>query len=109
MLFQEYNELKIKYTNSQTVYDEMLAEREKSLKEGHIKHLKKLKEAKLIMLERAYLLRLKREELYKSNELYDKVYYLRFVKKLKINNISQFTNYSVRQINRILKEIKDKL
>ena len=109
MLYQEYEELKIKYTKSQKVYDEMLSKRETNLQLGKIGQLKKLKEAKLIMQERAYLLKEKRDELNISKDKYDRVYYLRFVKKCKISQISALTSYSTRQINRILKEIKDRL
>lgn len=109
MLYQEYEELKIKYSKSQKVYDEMLSKREVNLQQGKIGQLKKLKEAKLIMQERAYLLRLKREELGASKEKEDLIYYLRFVKKLKIYQIAIKTNYSERQINRIVNKIKGKL
>lgn len=109
MLYQEYEKLKNKYTKSQNVYDEMLSKREVNLQQGRIGQLKKLNEAKLIMQERAYLLRLKREELNQSKDKYDRVYYLRYVKKCKINQISALTCYSTRQINRILKDIKDRL
>ena len=110
MLWKEYEERKIEYASSQRVYSDMLAKRNEKLAQGKVSQtLKLLKEAKLIMNERGYLLEIKREELERSADKYDRVYYLRYVKKCKINQIVALTNYSQRQVNRILRDIKDRL
>lgn len=65
-----------------------------------------LEEARGILEDRVILLESKREELKFSNNLYDKVYYYRYIENYRVNRISKLTNYSESQIFRILNKIK---
>ena len=65
-----------------------------------------LKEAREILEDRKILLESKREELKASNNLYDKIYYYRYIENYRINRISKTVGYSEAQTYRILSKIK---
>ena len=65
-----------------------------------------LDEARDILEDRVILLESKLEELKASNNLYDKIYYLRYIENYKINRISMTVVYSEAQTYRILNRIK---
>lgn len=57
----------------------------------------------------AYRLKLKEIELKKSDNILDKVYYLKFVERMKVKYISIKINYSKEQTYRFLKKIVEDL
>ena len=57
----------------------------------------------------AYRLKLKEIELKKSDNILDKVYYLKFVERMKVKYISIKINYSKEQTYRFLKKIAEDL
>lgn len=65
-----------------------------------------LKEARDILEDRKTLLASKKEELKYSNNLFDKIYYYRYIENFRIKRISKMTNYSESQIYRKLDTIK---
>lgn len=138
MLYEEYEQYKYKYYLAQESYNELLTIKEKLfamtqpssveyekdkvmggsgqnafdryliLKEKE-KIDEKLKEAKSILNDRRILLTTKREELKSSEHIYDKIYYLRFVKKVKINKIAAAVGYSEASVYRILRRINQRI
>lgn len=56
----------------------------------------------------AYRLKLKEIELKKSDNILDKVYYLKFVERMKVRQICIKINYSKTQTYRILEEVRKK-
>lgn len=65
-----------------------------------------LKEAREILDDRKILLESKREELKASKNLYDKIYYYRFIEYYHVNRIARTVGYSEAQTYRILDKIK---
>lgn len=63
-------------------------------------------EARDILEDRVILLESKLEELKASKNLYDKIYYYRYVENYKINRIAKMVGYSEPQTYRILDKIK---
>jgi len=71
---------------------------------------RKIEKAKNNVANRKYLVDTKKEELKKSNDDYDKVYVAKYIDNIKPNlNIGLKVNFSLRQINRILKVIDKEL
>ena len=58
--------------------------------------------------DRYQILNRKREELKRSKNLYDKIYYLRFIERLGVYKISVLIGYSKEQTYRYLKKMKMK-
>lgn len=56
-----------------------------------------------------YLLKKKELELKESKDVMDKLYYLRYIERMKIRNIGIKTNYSKSQIYRYLEDIENNL
>ena len=66
-------------------------------------------EARDILEDRVILLESKLEELKASKNLYDRIYYLRYIENYKINRIAKMVGYSEPQTYRILDKIKRSL
>lgn len=136
MIFEQYEELKIKYADAQRVYDAILTENEELfaktqpkgvrydrervaggkkksgfdayVAEKEKRHIdERLAAAKSILLDRQKLLESKRFELEMSNNVKDRIFFLKIVKGQKISTISQLLGYSSSQTYRILREISD--
>ena len=136
MVFEQYEELKIKYAAAQKVYDAILTENEELfaktqpkgvrfdrervaggkkrggfdayLAEKEKRHIdERLAAAKNILVDRQKLLEIKRFELEMSKNVKDRIYFLKIVKDQKIPVIAQLLGYSSSQTYRILREISD--
>ena len=94
MIYEDYIRVKKKYAESQKEYESALDRQKEVLK------------TKTTMQEWEWLLSKKREELAESFEIDDRVYYLRFVKKMKIKQIVKEISYSEAQIYRIIANIR---
>lgn len=136
MVYVQYEHMKIKYLKAQSNYEELIKEkenlfaitqptaqkldREKVLggktENAFDKYMvrkederieERLAEARTIVADRKYLLDLKRTELEESNDVYDKVYYLKYIKRNRVRQIANKINYSQAQTNRLIKEIRE--
>lgn len=134
MLFLDYEEYKTKYIETQKKYDEILSEKEELFARTQPKAIRfdvervaggkqektfdtylidkerkrideRLDEVKSLLEDRERLLKLKRVELYESNELYDKIYRLKYVETIRAYKIARMLNYSPSQVYRILEQI----
>ena len=68
-----------------------------------------LKEARDLLKDREVLVEAKRRELEGSNNIFDKVYYYRYVLNWRVKRIARQVGYSEAQAYRILKSIKSKI
>ena len=114
MIYIEYEKLKSNYYEAQKRYDELLSEKSSVLvQKGYHRQLKsvnrKLTECQSILIERERLLSLKLDELARSNDPTDRVYYLRYIERLKVKKISLIVHYSDTQVYRILGTINETL
>ena len=66
----------------------------------------RLYEARSIAEDRERLLRMKEKELRASGDVRDKVYFMRYLDRMKVYRIARAVNYSEPQIYRILREIR---
>ena len=127
MLYIEYELYKSKYKETQSKYDEILTEKElifqrtqtqaidydkekvsggtynnifdKYLVEKEEKRIdERLEEVKSLLDDRERLLKLKEQELRASNNLYDKVYRMRFIDRISPYVIGEKIGYSKTQI-----------
>ena len=134
MVYLEYEEQKLKYQQSYKKYDEILTEKEalfaitqpKSVQfdkervsggvpsntfEEYIiqKEQKRidqrLAEARLLLIERETLLRIKEDELRESKDINDRLYVARVLDRMKMQKMTKFLNYSESHIYRMLGEI----
>lgn len=134
MLFLDYEEYKNRYIASQKQYDEILQEKEElfaktqpsavrfdkervtggaienAFDEYLVKKERKqiddrLAEARNLLSDRKRLLALKREELYASNDILDKVYRMNHIEHIRAYKIARIINYSVSQVYRYLEQI----
>jgi AraC-like DNA-binding protein len=135
MLYLEYEDYKRQYKESQRLYNDILAEKEKlfqmtqpqgistdqeKVKGGSpqnsfdryliLKEEKRIderiEEAKAILKERDEQLRFKREELRRSKHPADMAYRMRYIDRMKIAKIATNMNYSEAQVYRIFKKIR---
>lgn len=135
MLYEEYQEYKIRYYEVQKKYNEILNEKEKLFARTQPKATKitgdktaggkrvnafdeyliqkekknidqRLEEVKSILNDRERLLKLKEQELRTSNNPYDKIYRCRYIDRLTIEKTARISNYSRSQVFNILKKIK---
>ena len=135
MVYVQYERIKIKYLIAQNNYEELIKEKEdlfaqtqpssqaldkervsggKSenafdtylVRKEQTRIEERLVEARTIVTDRKILLDLKRTELEDSNDIYDKVYYFKFIRRNKVKDISAKIGYSPAQTNRILKQIR---
>lgn len=138
MLYLQYEDFKNKYHDTQKAYDEILTEKEElftktqpqavqydrdrvsggtasnKFEEYVIAKDKKriderITEVKEILEERERLLRQKEKELRKSANIFDKVYYMRNIDRMRIYKIANACHYSEAQIYRILHVISESL
>ena len=134
MLFEEYEEYRAAFAESQKQYDKIICEKEKlfSLTQPNALRFDKervsggvvenafdnylerkdeskvddrIAEAKELMLNRELLLSVKKNELYASHEILDKVYRMNRIEKIRPYKIARILNYSVSQIYRHLERI----
>lgn len=135
MVYVQYERLKQKYLISQNNYDELIKDKEDLFATTQPKNQKydqdrvsggqtdnifdrylvrkqeifleeRLEEARTILEDRKRLLDLKREELENSEDVTDRVYYLKHIKRVKNKEIAKQIGYSTAQTNRILKDIR---
>lgn len=135
MLYIEYHAIRLKYTDAQRIYDDLINEKEtlfartqpqavnydkdrvsggsgKNAFEEYViakestRIDERLAEQNNILDNRKYLLDLKERELRASKFLYDKIYVLRYLDNLTLQQIENRVPYSRVQIWRILKTIK---
>ena len=136
-VYIEYETYRQKYYNAQMTYEELVQEKEelflrtqpgsvdfgkervsggkkessfeRYLTEKERKNLDaRIEEARAILEDRLNLLNVKRDELEKSPGLYDKIYYLAFIKNLKVGKVAMELGYSEPHIYRILQNIKQR-
>ena len=134
MLFVEYEEYRDAFTESQKQYDLIVREKEKlfSLTQPNAVRFDKEKvtggaienafdtylerkdetmidyrisEAESLLRNRELLLSIKKDELYSSHEILDKVYRMNRIEKIRPYRIARILNYSVSQIYRHLERI----
>ena len=135
MIFQEYEVCKAKYRELQRNFDSVLTEKERlfvitqpkaitydkdKVQSGHNsntledyvisceeKHLDdKLNELKRLLEDRGMLLKVKEEELRRSQDKKDKIYVLLYLDCMSIRKVAESLSYSKAQIQRINAEIK---
>ena len=135
MIYPEYESCKAKVSELQNQFDRLLTEKERiftkalpnairydkehvqtsggsnpleeyviSLDEKQIDE--KLNQIRILLDDRNRLLEMKEKELFKSQDLHDKVYRMRFIEGCGIKKIARILNYSKAHVYRILDEIK---
>lgn len=114
MIWIEYEEQKRKYHEAQRRYDELLSEKSVILvTKGYHRQLKainrRIAEIQQLLIERERLMNLKFNDLAKSRDPVDLVYYYRYIERLKVKKISQKVHYSDTQVYRILNTINETL
>ena len=114
MIYLEYEEQKAKYHEAQRRYDELLSEKSVILvTKGYHRQLKainrRIAEIQQLLIERERLMNLKFNDLAKSRDPVDLVYYYRYIERLKVKRISQKVHYSDTQVYRILNTINETL
>lgn len=136
MLYVTYEQFKAKYYETQKQYNEILNEKEQLFLKTQPKAIKfdkekitggvstntfdeyliekekkqideRLEEVKIILEDRKNLLELKREELKASNNIQDKIYYYRYIDKMRVEKIGRLVGYGEAQVYRILRSIKN--
>lgn len=134
--YLEYECFRLKYIALQQRYDEIVAEKERlfeltlptpinyekekidggeaqnkfdkyliSKEEKHIEQ--RLQECLSLLRDRKVLLDIKEAELRKSKNLYDKIYRLYYLDKMRVERIANYLHYSARQTYRILRIITE--
>lgn len=91
---------KIDNNSKSSLFDYYLSQKEKKQID------ERLAEAKKILEERFYLLKIKENELRKSKNLFDLIYIYKFVDGLRIDVIAKKLNYSKSQIYRKIEKIE---
>ena len=135
MIYPEYESCKIKVSELQNQFDKLLTEKERIFSKalpnairydkenvqtsGGVNALEeyvieldekqideKLNQIRTLLEDRIKLLEMKEKELFKSQELHDKIYRMRFVEGCGIKKISKILNYSKAHVYRIIDEIQ---
>lgn len=135
MVYVQYERMKLKYLIAQNNYEELVKEKEDLFAETQPKGQaydqdrvsggqagnkfdsyvirkdetrieERLEEARTIVKDRKLLLEMKRHELEESEDVTDKAYYLKYIKRKKVKEISEIIGYGPAQTNRILKQIR---
>lgn len=135
MIYQEYEVCKAKYRELQRNFDEVLTEKERlfvktqpkaitydkdKVQSGHSgntledyvvsceeKHIDdKLNELKRLLEDRGMLLKVKEEELRRSQDKKDKIYTLLYLDCLSFRKVAEMLNYSKTKVQRINAELK---
>lgn len=138
MIYLEYAEFRKKYKDAQKVYDRILLENEKLFQRTQIqgidydkekvkggkpsnsmetyiiekekRHIEeRLNEIKTLLDGRKRLLDLKKQELYDSKDLVDKIYRMKYIEHMKWYEISEKLGYSKSQIYRITEKIDEEI
>ncbi len=138
MLYQEYDDFKLKYNDAQSQCDQILKEKESLflitqpkavdldrervvggensnvfdtylIKKQEKRIDERLDEAKSILENRQMLLKMKEEELRRSKDWNDQIYRYYFIDRCSVKQISRRIPYSTRQIFRLIKDIKNNL
>lgn len=97
---QAYDQDRVSGGQSYNVFDRYIIEKDKKRIE------ERLEEARAIMEDRKTLLELKRTELERSDDVMDRIYYLKYIKRVKNKYICDQVGYSKAQVARYLKRIK---
>lgn len=134
MVYLQYAAYKLKYEETQRLYDEILSEKQELFQRtqpgavnydmervsgGTVSNKydeyisqkdkkridERLNEIRSILDERSLLLRQKEKELRESADVRDKVYYMRILDHVRIYKIANANHYSEAQIYRILHDI----
>ena len=137
-LYLQYEDYKAKYLETQKRYDDILSEKEQLFERTQPQGVRydqertsggspvnkfdeyliskdkkrideRLSEVKSLLEDRERLLKLKEKELRSSNDIWDKIYYMRYIDYSKIAKIARTVNYSEMQVYRILHAINDKI
>ena len=112
MIYIEYEECLSKYRDIQNKFDDLLCQKEQTLNQpwldpNHEDILDKdLASVRQILIDRVQLVKMKEEELRKSQDKYDRIYVNRFLDGYGMNRLARVNNYSKSQIYRILEQIK---
>ena len=135
MIYQEYEICKVKYRELQRNFDAVLTEKERlfvktqpkaitydkdKVQSGHNsntleeyvisceeKHLdEELNELKRLLEDRGMLLKVKEEELRRSQDKKDRIYVLLYLDCISIRKVAEMLNYSKTQVQRINAELK---
>ena len=69
----------------------------------------RLKEARDILSDRRRLLDEKQSELSISKGLYDRIYYSRYIERMKVDSVAESVGYSRQQVYRILRKIEENM
>lgn len=138
MIYVEYEDLKQKYYKAQKDYDALLQEKEDLfamtqpnslaydkekvsggtsdspfdkylIRKEQTRIEERLAEARMILADRKVLTNLKQEELERSENLHDKIYVRRYIKREKISRIARELVYHESHVKRILKQINNRL
>ena len=138
MIYVEYEDLKQKYYKAQKEYDALLQEKESLfamtqpnslsydkekvaggkndspfdkylIRKEQTRIEERLAEARIILADRKVLTTLKQEELERSEDIYDKIYLHKYIKREKIKRIARETQYSEPHVKRMLKQINNRL
>ena len=135
MVFVDYEIAKLKYLETQGIYDQVITEKEELFSRTQPKGTSfdkelvssanfgnnfdqyliekekkqidaKLMEAKELLNERGNLLNVKEKELRASKALYDRIYTMRYIDNVRVMVIARKMSYSESQIYRILDRIE---
>ena len=138
MIYTAYEDLKDKYMEAQMLCDEILTEKQAlfamtqpssidygrdrveggrqsnpmetyMIRKEKAQIEQRLSEAKTILKDRYELLKVKERELRESKHIYDKIYRMRYLDRLRVYRIARKVNYSESQVYRILQDIEDNL
>lgn len=138
MLYVTYEQFKLKYYETQKQYNEILNEKEQLFLKTQPKATKfdkekvtggvstntfdeyliekerkqideRLEEVKIILEDRRHLLELKKEELKHSTNIQDKIYYYKYIDKMRVEKIGRLVGYGEAQVYRVLRTIKNNL
>lgn len=99
----KYDKQMVKGGSSFNKFDDYLIKKEKLKLDSDIS------EIEIILNQRKKLFEDKKNELLKSNDVYDRIYVLRYINKMKITKVCMAMIYSEAQVYRILKNIKESI
>lgn len=134
MVYQVYEEYKVKYLSAQKAFDVVLTEKERiftktqpnairydqdkiqvspdaNMMDNYVIEMErkrineKLAELRLLLMDRESLLRLKEAELRHSKDIYDRIYVLKYLEGKRVEKIAKEVGYSDSQVYRKLEKI----
>ena len=135
MVYLEYEEYKLKYLETQKIFNSILMEQEELFTKTQpdaIKYDKdrvqsspsnsqfdnyliqkeklrideRLKEVKALIEERKFILKKKEEELRQSHDKFDIIYTWKYIDRMRVERIAKKMHYSVPQIYRYIRDIE---